>query len=257
MGNEDASVEYLKACLILRGLARCCQSSGKILDETALRMRMEQLVAESSVQEQLQRIEKESAKWEIVEHSAQSIKERVRIHEWHKELQAALEERRNFVREVEVELSSALRDLQEVLDRPQLKAKICDTLAQTKSSTNELNKLNTVLENSRKSLKDRRERFRSLGSMSKDLRQVHTALSEDLEIANPALIRAEIEELKASGGAHCSLQGIQRDLDDTKIVLHKTVKAVLYRGESIDELTDKSYHLSNASQGFKTQVRRK
>ncbi|KAH5992236.1 hypothetical protein HBI83_255830 [Parastagonospora nodorum] len=175
MGDEDASVEYLKACLILRGLATCCQSSSKILDETALRMRMQQLVAESSVQEQLQKVKEELAEWEIVEHSAQSIQERyyglVRIHEWHKELQAALEKRRNFVRNVDVELSSALKDLQEGLHRPQLKAKICNTLEQTKSSTNELNELNTVLEDSRKSLKDRREKFQSLDTMSKDLHQ--------------------------------------------------------------------------------------
>ncbi|MQL94770.1 hypothetical protein Taro_027413 [Colocasia esculenta] len=41
---------------------------------------------------------------------------------------------------------------------------------------------------------------------------------------------------------------IQRDLDETKIILHKTIDSVLARGEKLDSLVEKSSDLSAASQ---------
>ena len=39
---------------------------------------------------------------------------------------------------------------------------------------------------------------------------------------------------------------IQRELDETKVVLHKTIDSVLAQGEKLDNLVDKSTDLSLA-----------
>ena len=49
---------------------------------------------------------------------------------------------------------------------------------------------------------------------------------------------------------------IQRELDDTKVVLHKTIDGVLARGEKLDNLVDKSTDLSLASQMFYKQAKK-
>lgn len=51
-----------------------------------------------------------------------------------------------------------------------------------------------------------------------------------------------------------SIMKIQRELDETKIVLHKTIESVLERGEKIDSLVEKSDGLSAQSKMFYTQV---
>lgn len=43
---------------------------------------------------------------------------------------------------------------------------------------------------------------------------------------------------------------IQKELDETKIVLHKTIESVLQRGEKIDDLVQKSDGLSAQSKMF-------
>jgi synaptobrevin family protein YKT6 len=43
---------------------------------------------------------------------------------------------------------------------------------------------------------------------------------------------------------------IQKELDETKIVLHKTIESVLERGEKIDSLVAKSDGLSAQSKMF-------
>ena len=48
---------------------------------------------------------------------------------------------------------------------------------------------------------------------------------------------------------------IQKELDETKIVLHKTIESVLERGEKIDTLVQKSDGLSAQSKMFYKQVR--
>lgn len=49
---------------------------------------------------------------------------------------------------------------------------------------------------------------------------------------------------------------IQKDLDETKIILHQTIDSVLQRGEKLDALVDKSADLSMASQMFYKQARK-
>lgn len=51
-----------------------------------------------------------------------------------------------------------------------------------------------------------------------------------------------------------SIMKIQQELDETKIVLHKTIESVLERGEKIDNLVARSEGLSSASKMFYTQV---
>lgn len=49
---------------------------------------------------------------------------------------------------------------------------------------------------------------------------------------------------------------IQRELDETKIVLHKTIDSVLQRGESLDRLVEKSNGLSAQSKMFYGQAKK-
>eukprot|EP00246_Nothoceros_aenigmaticus_P006257 TRINITY_DN19059_c0_g1_i1.p1 TRINITY_DN19059_c0_g1~~TRINITY_DN19059_c0_g1_i1.p1 ORF type:complete len:202 (-),score=32.71 TRINITY_DN19059_c0_g1_i1:487-1092(-) len=49
---------------------------------------------------------------------------------------------------------------------------------------------------------------------------------------------------------------IQRDLDETKVILHKTIDSVLARGEQLDKLVDKSTDLSMSSQMFLKQAKK-
>jgi len=49
---------------------------------------------------------------------------------------------------------------------------------------------------------------------------------------------------------------MQDDLDETKIVLHNTIEAVLERGEKLDDLVDKSEALSMQSKAFYKTARK-
>jgi synaptobrevin family protein YKT6 len=53
-----------------------------------------------------------------------------------------------------------------------------------------------------------------------------------------------------------SIMKIQKELDETKIVLHKTIESVLERGEKIDNLVAKSDGLSAQSKMFYTQAKK-
>jgi synaptobrevin family protein YKT6 len=53
-----------------------------------------------------------------------------------------------------------------------------------------------------------------------------------------------------------SIMKIQKELDETKIVLHKTIESVLERGEKIDNLVQKSDELSASSKMFYTQAKK-
>ncbi|CAD6447733.1 4087acd9-f518-439a-9e70-c88a96266c62 [Sclerotinia trifoliorum] len=53
-----------------------------------------------------------------------------------------------------------------------------------------------------------------------------------------------------------SIMKIQKELDETKIVLHKTIESVLERGEKIDTLVAKSDGLSAQSKMFYTQAKK-
>ncbi|XP_039140940.1 VAMP-like protein YKT61 [Dioscorea cayenensis subsp. rotundata] len=56
-----------------------------------------------------------------------------------------------------------------------------------------------------------------------------------------------IREIKDPAEADKLLR-IQRDLDETKIILHKTIDGVLAQGEKLDSLVEKNSDLSVASQ---------
>ncbi|KAM0788005.1 hypothetical protein ACM66B_006205 [Microbotryomycetes sp. NB124-2] len=47
-----------------------------------------------------------------------------------------------------------------------------------------------------------------------------------------------------------TIMKVQQELDDTKIILHKTIESVLERGEKLDQLVDKSAALSASSKTF-------
>ncbi|XP_053608764.1 synaptobrevin homolog YKT6 [Plodia interpunctella] len=53
-----------------------------------------------------------------------------------------------------------------------------------------------------------------------------------------------------------ALTKIQNDLDETKIILHDTIKAVLERGEKLDDLVEKSNSLSMHSKAFYKTARK-
>ncbi|XP_023935526.1 synaptobrevin homolog YKT6 [Bicyclus anynana] len=53
-----------------------------------------------------------------------------------------------------------------------------------------------------------------------------------------------------------ALTKIQDDLDETKIILHNTIKAVLDRGEHLDELVAKTDSLSTSSKAFYKTARK-
>ena len=49
---------------------------------------------------------------------------------------------------------------------------------------------------------------------------------------------------------------VQTELDETKIILHNTIEAVLSRGEKLDDLVDKSEELSSQSKTFYKTARK-
>lgn len=53
-----------------------------------------------------------------------------------------------------------------------------------------------------------------------------------------------------------ALTKIQSDLDETKIILHDTIKAVLERGEKLDDLVEKSDSLTMHSKAFYKTARK-
>lgn len=53
-----------------------------------------------------------------------------------------------------------------------------------------------------------------------------------------------------------SMSRLQSDLDETKIILHNTIEAVLQRGEKLDDLVDKSEALSLQSKAFYKTARK-
>jgi len=53
-----------------------------------------------------------------------------------------------------------------------------------------------------------------------------------------------------------SIMKIQKELDETKILMKKTIESVLERGEKIDSLVAKSDGLSSQSKMFYTQAKK-
>lgn len=53
-----------------------------------------------------------------------------------------------------------------------------------------------------------------------------------------------------------TIMKVQQELDETKIVLHKTIESVLARGEKLDSLVEKSDALSASSRMFYKQAKK-
>ncbi|ORX80672.1 synaptobrevin-like protein ykt6, partial [Basidiobolus meristosporus CBS 931.73] len=53
-----------------------------------------------------------------------------------------------------------------------------------------------------------------------------------------------------------TIMRVQQDLDETKVVLHKTIESVLQRGEKIDSLVERSDELSTQSKMFYKTARK-
>lgn len=53
-----------------------------------------------------------------------------------------------------------------------------------------------------------------------------------------------------------AIMKVQQELDETKIVLHKTIENVLQRGEKLDHLVDKSESLTASSKMFYKQAKK-
>ena len=66
---------------------------------------------------------------------------------------------------------------------------------------------------------------------------------------------AMIKEFQDPSAAD-KLTKIERDLDETKIVLHNTIDSMLQRGEKLDQLVDRSTDLSRQSKVFYKQAKR-
>lgn len=64
------------------------------------------------------------------------------------------------------------------------------------------------------------------------------------------ILRKEAETAEGTG-----IAAVQRELDQTKIVLHKTIESVLERGEKLDTLVQKSDELGLMSKGFYKQAK--
>ncbi|KAJ6817377.1 VAMP-like protein YKT61 isoform X2 [Iris pallida] len=87
-------------------------------------------------------------------------------------------------------------------------------------------------------------------SFGESWRAVETDVTEPWSYLNEALTKYQ-DPAEAD-----KLLKIQRDLDETKIILHKTIESVLERGENLNALVEKSNDLSGASQIFYRQARR-
>ena len=61
--------------------------------------------------------------------------------------------------------------------------------------------------------------------------------------------------IEAVTAEQTGLTAVQRELDETKIVLHKTIESVLERGEKLDTLVAKSDQLGVMSKGFYKQAK--
>lgn len=86
---------------------------------------------------------------------------------------------------------------------------------------------------------------------SGDARRTATADTTDaLGVVESALLKYQ-DPVAAD-----KLTKIQKDLDETKVILHQTIDSVLKRGEKLDTLVDKSADLSLASQMFYKQARK-
>ncbi|PKS09989.1 hypothetical protein jhhlp_004613 [Lomentospora prolificans] len=78
--------------------------------------------------------------------------------------------------------------------------------------------------------------------------------SKDNELPFPAL-QKHLQTYQDPSEVN-SIANIQKELDETKIILHKTIESVLQRGEKLDDLVAKSSDLSAQSKMFYTTAKK-
>lgn len=93
-----------------------------------------------------------------------------------------------------------------------------------------------------------------LDDFSESSQQRWRSLQADSTDAQPVLDTAIVKFQDPTQAD--KLSKIQKDLDETKVVLHQTIDSMLQRGEKLDSLVDKSSDLSMASQIFYKQARK-
>lgn len=93
-----------------------------------------------------------------------------------------------------------------------------------------------------------------LDDFSESSQQKWRSISSDSTDAQPVLDSAIVKFQDPTQAD--KLSKIQKDLDETKVVLHQTIDSMLQRGEKLDSLVDKSSDLSMASQIFYKQARK-
>ena len=81
------------------------------------------------------------------------------------------------------------------------------------------------------------------------------ACTQDDSFANWPNLERAIQEYQDPTKAD-KITAIQKELDETTAVLHKTIDGVLERGVKLDQLVDKSNDLSNQSKMFYKQARK-
>ncbi|KAL5041978.1 hypothetical protein BDW71DRAFT_190900 [Aspergillus fruticulosus] len=81
-----------------------------------------------------------------------------------------------------------------------------------------------------------------------------SAISATGPVSFPALTSyiAQYQDPQKVGG----IAKIQKELEDTKVVLYKTIDSVLQRGEKLDDLVQKSEGLSSQSKMFYTSAKK-
>ncbi|CCF59834.1 hypothetical protein KAFR_0I00530 [Kazachstania africana CBS 2517] len=82
---------------------------------------------------------------------------------------------------------------------------------------------------------------------------------EKVEATNDSLKMKELESyiIKYQDPSQAdAIMKVQQELDETKIVLHKTIENVLQRGEKLDNLVDKSESLTASSKMFYKQAKK-
>ena len=99
--------------------------------------------------------------------------------------------------------------------------------------------------------------FTILGKLLDDFDQYEPKWKR--EVRNEAITWPALEDyiLRYQDPANADqITRIQRNLDETKEVLHQTIDSVLQRGEKLEDLVDKSSELSSQSKLFYKQAKK-
>ena len=225
--------------------------------EKVLQQSLEQLSTKLGDGE-LEDVEEKLRGWKIVEHTPQSVQDRLdkveHIFKQHQDMLVAVERRIELLAQIKVPISAARKEC-EVMDIPMHEV-IRTSLAQITSSTTELEKVTKILHESRELMQGRRGGFEDLDSLQKRLDWPRSVLTRESKLINPDMIRTEIKRLGLARKRDLDqLRGVENDLNATKEFLHETIVEVLSREVKLEVLGHKSENLRDTSKAFYKQVR--